>query len=51
MAERRRAAGVQVEQRTFAGVTHEFFGMTPVLAKAREAQRMATNALRQAFGR
>lgn len=50
LAERMRVAGVQVEQRTFAGVTHEFFGMTPVLAKAREAQAMATQALRRAFG-
>lgn len=45
-----RAAGVPVEQRTFAGVTHEFFGMTSVLAKAREAQTMAGAALRRAFG-
>lgn len=45
-----RAAGVAVEQRTFAGVTHEFFGMTPVLAKAREAQQMAADALRAAWG-
>lgn len=50
LAERFRAAGVAVEQRTFAGVTHEFFGMTAVLAKAREAQQMAAQALRQAFG-
>ena len=50
LAERLRAAGVEVEQRTFAGVTHEFFGMTPVLATAREAQAMAAAALRRAFG-
>lgn len=50
LAERLKAAGVAVEQRTFAGVTHEFFGMTPVLAKAREAQAVAAAALRQAFG-
>ena len=50
LAERLRAAGVDVEQRTFAGVTHEFFGMTPVLAKAREAQAIAAAALRGAFG-
>lgn len=49
LAERLRAAGVPVAQRTFDGVTHEFFGMTPVLAKAREAQRMATDALTRAF--
>jgi len=50
LAERMRAAGVAVEQRTFPGVTHEFFGMTPVLATAREAQAMAAAALRAAFG-
>ena len=50
LAQRFRESGVAVEQRTFAGVTHEFFGMTPVLAKAREAQQMAADALRQAFG-
>ena len=50
LAERMRAAGVPAEQRTFEGVTHEFFGMTPVLAKAREAQAMAGAALRKAFG-
>jgi len=50
LAERFRQAGVPVEQRTFAGVTHEFFGMAAVLGKAREAQQMAASALRQAFG-
>ena len=50
LARRLEESGVPVRQRTFAGVTHEFFGMTPVLAKAREAQQMAADALRQAFG-
>ena len=50
LAARLRASGVRVEQRTFDGVTHEFFGMTPVLAKAREAQDLAASALRSAFG-
>jgi acetyl esterase/lipase len=50
LAARLRAAGVAVEQRTFTGVTHEFFGMAPVVAKAREAQQMAATALRRAFG-
>jgi acetyl esterase/lipase len=50
LARRFEESGVHVEQRTFDGVTHEFFGMTPVLAKAREAQQMAANALRRAFG-
>ena len=50
LAQRFREAGVEVTQRTFDGVTHEFFGMTPVLAKAREAQAMAADALRRAWG-
>ena len=50
LAQRFRDAGVAVEQRTFDGVVHEFFGMTPVLAKAREAQAMAADALRRAWG-
>jgi acetyl esterase/lipase len=50
LARRFQQAGVTAQQRTYAGVTHEFFGMTPVLAKAREAQQFAAAALRQAFG-
>lgn len=51
LLERRfRESGVPVERRVFDGVTHEFFGMTPVLAKAREAQQYASQALRRAFG-
>lgn len=50
LAERMRAAGVAVEQRTFAGVTHEFFGMAAAVDAAAEAQMMAGNALKNAFG-
>lgn len=50
LAERLRQAGVQVEQRTFDGVTHEFFGMATAVTKAKEAQRMAADALVAAFG-
>lgn len=50
LAQRLRQAGVQVEQRTFDGVVHEFFGMAPVVAKAREAQQFAARRLREAFG-
>ena len=50
LAERFRAAGVRVEQRTFPGVTHEFFGMAAVLPEARQAQAMAAEALMAAFG-
>ena len=50
LAKRFEASGVEVAQHTFAGVTHEFFGMAPVVATAREAQRMAADALMKAFG-
>ncbi len=49
LAERLRSAGVEVEQRTYDGVTHEFFGMTPVLSKARDAQQYAADRLRAAL--
>lgn len=46
LATRLRAAGVQVEQKTYSGVTHEFFGMHAVLDEAREAQELATDRLK-----
>ena len=45
-----RAAGDKVEQKTFPGVTHEFFGMDAVVAKAREAQDFAVQQIKKAFG-
>jgi acetyl esterase len=50
LAAKMSAAGVTVEQKTFPGVTHEFFGMGPVVDKAMEAETMASNALKKAFG-
>lgn len=47
---RLQAAGVATTQHTFPGVTHEFFGMAAVVDKAVEANRMAADALRSAFG-
>jgi acetyl esterase len=41
---------VQVEQKTYDGVTHEFFGMGAVIDKAMDAETMAANALKKAFG-
>lgn len=41
-----RKAGVQVERRQWDGVTHEFFGMAAVVAKAKEAQEYAGNRLK-----
>jgi len=45
-----RAAGVQVEQRTWTGVTHEFFGMGAVVDKAKEAVQYGAAGLRRGFG-
>jgi acetyl esterase len=42
-------SGVTVNYENFAGVTHEFFGMTAVLAEAREAVALAAQDLLQAF--
>jgi acetyl esterase/lipase len=42
-------AGVAVERRDYAGVTHEFFGAAAVLAQARDAQRYAGRRLRASF--
>jgi acetyl esterase len=50
LAQKMRAAGVTVDQRTFDGVTHEFFGMGAVVDKAMQAEQMAGDALKKAFG-
>lgn len=44
-----RKARVPVERRNFDGVTHEFFGMSAVVEKAREAQAWAGDRLFEAF--
>lgn len=50
LAMKLRAAGVPVEQKTFSGVTHEFFGMGAVVAKAKEAEDLGIARLKSAFG-
>lgn len=45
-----KAAGVAVRRTVYAGVTHEFFGMGAVVAKAAEAQKMGGQALSKSFG-
>jgi acetyl esterase/lipase len=44
-----RSAGVRVEQRTFPGVTHEFFGMGQVVRGAYDANQYAVGKLKAAF--
>lgn len=43
------AADVPVEHRLYRGATHEFFGMSAVVGKAREAQDFAVKRLSAAF--
>ena len=45
-----RRAGVPVMQRTYPGVTHEFFGMGSVVRGAMQANNWAVNRLRPALG-
>jgi len=42
-------AGVNTEHKVYDGVTHEFFGMAAVVAKAKQAQAFAGQQLRKAF--
>ncbi|GGD98019.1 hypothetical protein GCM10011529_00040 [Polymorphobacter glacialis] len=44
-----RAAGGKVEQRTFPGVTHEFFGMGQVVSGAAQAEAYAAARLKPAL--
>lgn len=49
LAEKLKAAGVDVDYKNYNGVTHEFFGMGAVLKEAREATAFAANNLLKAF--
>jgi acetyl esterase/lipase len=50
LAKKLEAAGVDVQQKTYDGVTHEFFGMGKVVDNAMAAEQMAADALKKAFG-
>ena len=49
LADKLEDAGVAVTQKTYDGVTHEFFGMATVLPEAKEAQALAVGELKKAF--
>lgn len=51
LAEKLKAAGVQVEAKDYEGVTHEFFGMGLVVAKAKEAEDLAIKNLKAALAK
>lgn len=44
-----KAAGVKVNYKNYEGVTHEFFGMAPVVGDAKDAQGFAAGELRKSF--
>lgn len=46
-----KAAGGKVEQKTFIGVTHEFFGMATVVRGARDANMLAVKKLKAEFAK
>ncbi|MFA6237868.1 MAG: alpha/beta hydrolase [Bacteriovorax sp.] len=49
LAKKMKKQGVAVRYKNYEGVTHEFFGMAPVLRDARSAQSMASNRLKKSF--
>ncbi len=49
LAEKLEEAGSDVEHEDYKGVTHEFFGMAPVVADAAEAQDLAAGRLKAAL--
>lgn len=51
LAMKMKSAGDQVEQKTFPGVTHEFFGMGAVVPEAKEAMTFAVARLREGFAK
>lgn len=51
LADALKAAGDKVEQRTFPGVTHEFFGMGAVVRGAYDANTYVVARLKTAFGK
>ena len=51
LAQAMRAAGDRVEQRTFPGVTHEFFGLGKVVRGAYDAENYAIGKVQAAFAK
>ncbi len=50
-ADKLKAAGVTVDYKNFDGVTHEFFGLGNLVAKAKEAEDLAGTDLKAAFAK
>lgn len=49
LADKLRAAEVPVEEKTYGGVTHEFFGMGAVVSDAKDAMKLACDRLQASF--
>ena len=49
LAKKMKEADVKVEQKTYDGVTHEFFGMGAVVDDAKDAMKFACSELKDAF--
>ena len=49
LANKIRAADGKVDQKTYDGVAHEFFGMGTVVDKAKDAEQMAADALKKGW--
>ena len=49
LSDKLKQAGVSTEQKTYAGMTHEFFGTGAVVAKAKDAEDYAVSRLKAAF--
>ncbi len=49
LAKKMKKQGVAVRYKNYEGVTHEFFGMAPILRDARSAQEMASSRLKTSF--
>ena len=50
LADALKAAGVDVHAHTYAGVTHEFFGLAPLVKDAAKAQALVVHDLKKSFG-
>ncbi len=51
LSEKLKAAGVPVTYKMYPGVTHEFFGMGAVIDEAAQAEELAADGLKKAFGK
>ena len=51
LADKLKQAGVEVNAKNYDGVTHEFFGMGAVVAKAKDAEALVSKDLKTAFAK